>query len=157
MVDLFETLKMFHVLAAVIWVGGAAAVQVFAIRTVAASDPHRMAAFAKDAEWVGTRVFTPASLLVLALGIWMVIDNPGIGFGDTWIVLGLGGIIFSALVGSIFLGPESGRIGKLIDAEGADSPEVQRRLKRIFLVSRVELVILLLVVVDMVVRPGGAY
>lgn len=155
--DLFETLKTLHVLAAVIWVGGAAAVQVFAIRTLAASEPQRIAAFAKDTEWVGTRIFTPASLLVLALGIWMVIDRPEIAFGDTWIILGLVGIIFSALVGSLFLGPESGRIGKLIEGEGADSPEVQRRLRRIFLVSRVELVILLLIVVNMVVRPGGAY
>lgn len=155
--DLFESLKMVHVLAAVIWVGGAAAVQVFAIRTLAASEPARIAAFAKDAEWVGTRIFTPASLIVLGMGVWMVIDRPEIAFGDTWIVLGLGGIIFSALVGSLFLGPESGRIGNLIEAEGADSPEVQRRLRRIFLISRVELAILLLIVVDMVVRPGAPY
>lgn len=152
--DLFEGLKVFHVLAAVIWVGGAAAVQVFAIRTLGAAEPARMAAFAKDAEWVGTRIFTPASLLVLAMGIWMVVDRPDFAFGDTWIVLGLGGILFSALVGSLFLGPESGRIGKLIEANGADNPEVQRRLRRIFVISRIELVVLLLIVVDMVVKPG---
>lgn len=155
--DTFEVLKTLHVLAAVIWVGGAAATQVYAIRATNSNDPTRMAALAKDAEFVGTRVFTPASLLVLGLGIWMVIDREEIAFGDTWIVLGLIGILFSALVGSIFLGPESGRIGKLIDAEGAESPEVSRRLKRIFLVSRVELVVLLLVVVDMVVRPGAPF
>lgn len=152
--DLFEGLKTLHILAAVIWVGGAAAVQVFAIRTLAASEPARIAAFAKDTEWVGTRIFTPASLLVLAMGIWMVADRPDFAFGDAWILLGLGGILFSALVGSLFLGPESGRIGRLIEAEGADSPEVQRRLRRIFLISRIELVILLLIVVDMVVKPG---
>ena len=155
--DLFETLKTLHVLAAVIWVGGAAAVQVFAIRTMSAADPARLAGFAKDTEWVGTRIFTPASLLVLALGIWMVVERPEIAFGDTWILLGLGGILFSALVGSLFLGPESGRIGKLMETESPDSPEVQRRLKRIFLISRIELTVLLLVVVDMVVRPGGPY
>ena len=155
--DAFEVMKTFHVLAAVIWVGGAAATQIYAMRATNSNDPTRMATLAKEAEFVGTRVFLPASLLVLALGIAMVIDRPEIAFGDTWIVLGLTGILFSALVGSIFLGPESGRIGKLIDAEGADSPEVNRRLKRIFLVSRIELVVLLLVVVDMVVRPGGPY
>ena len=155
--DLFEGLKLLHVLAAVVWVGGAAASQMFALRTLSASDPTRMAAFAKDAEWVGMRVFMPASLVVLAMGIWMVLDRPEIAFGDTWIILGLGGILFSALVGSLFLGPESGKIGKLIDAEGADNPEVQRRLKRIFLISRIELAVLLLVVVDMVVRTGSPY
>ena len=155
--DPFELLKTFHVLAAVIWVGGAAATQIFAIKATRAADGTRMAAFAQDAEWVGMRVFLPASLLVLALGIAMVIDRPEIAFGDLWIILGLGGILFSALVGSLFLGPESGRIGKIIEAEGPGSPEATRRLKRIFLVSRIELVVLLLVVVDMVVRPGGPY
>ena len=155
--DVFELLKTFHVLAAVIWVGGAAATQIFAIKATRTADGSRMATFASDAEWVGMRVFLPASLLVLALGIAMVIDRPEIAFGDLWIILGLSGILFSALVGSVFLGPESGRIGKIIEAEGPDSPEAARRLKRIFLVSRIELVVLLLVVVDMVVRPGGPY
>lgn len=37
---------------------------------------------------------------------------------------------------------------------GADDPEVQRRVQRIFTISRYDLAVLLLVVVDMVVKPG---
>ena len=152
--DSYELMKTFHVLAAVIWVGGAAAVQVLAIRTVRAANPERTATFAKEAEWLGMRVFLPATLLLLALGIGMVIEQEAWAFGDTWILIGLGGILFSALVGSFFLGPESGRVGNLIETEGADSPEVARRLRRLFLISRIELVVLVLVVADMVIKPG---
>ena len=35
-----------------------------------------------------------------------------------------------------------------------DSPEAKQRINRIFLVSRFELVLLLLVIFDMVVKPG---
>ena len=35
-----------------------------------------------------------------------------------------------------------------------ESPEAKARIRRIFLVSRFELVLLLLVVFDMVVKPG---
>lgn len=153
--DLTEILKTIHVLAAVVWVGGAAASQFYAIRIQRSGDPARLAAFGKDAEWVGMRVFMPASILVLLLGIWMVVRVEFYAFGDAWILIGLGGILFSALVGSLFLGPESGRLGKLIEAEGPENPEVQRRMSRLYLVSRIELAILLLVVVDMVVRPGS--
>ena len=152
--DSYELMKTFHVLAAVIWVGGAATLQVLAIRATQASEPGRIAAFAKEAEWVGMRIFLPVSVLLLALGIGMVINEEAWGFGDTWILIGLGGILFSILVGALFLGPESGRIGNLIDAEGGDSPEVTRRLKRIFLISRIELVILMLIVDDIVIKPG---
>ena len=60
-----------------------------------------------------------------------------------------------AEVGSSFLGPESGRIAKIVETEGAASPNAQARIKRIFLISRIELVLLLLVVIDMVVKPGA--
>ena len=149
----YELLKTIHVLFAVIWVGGAATTQVLATRLSRANEPGRMAAFAKDIEFVGTRVFMPASLIVLAAGIWMVADS-GWNFTDLWIVFGLIGIAFSATVGAAFLGPESGRIGRLIETKGPEDAEVTARLNRIFLVSRVELVILLLIVVNMVVKPG---
>jgi uncharacterized membrane protein len=150
----YELLKTIHVLFAVIWVGGAATTQILATRLSRANDPGRMAAFAKDIEFVGTRVFAPASVIVLGAGIWMVADS-GWSFTDLWIVFGLAGIAFSATVGSAFLGPESGRIGRLIEAKGPADSEVTARLNRIFLISRVELVILLLIVVNMVVKPGA--
>ena len=152
--DLSEFLTMLHVVAAVIWVGGAFAAQMYALRARAAEDPARMSQFGQDTEWIGTRIFTPASLLVLALGITLVVREPVYAFGDTWILIGLGGILFSALVGSLFLGPESGRLAKVIAEKGPGDPEVKRRIDRLTLVSRIELGILLLVVADMVVKPG---
>jgi len=64
-------------------------------------------------------------------------------------------IILSAIAGAGFLGPESGRIGKLVESEGFDSPEVRRRFRRVLTVSRVELILLFLVIADMVVKPGA--
>jgi uncharacterized membrane protein len=152
---LYDLTKFLHIFAAVVWVGGAITLQLLAIRIERSNDSPRMVQLAHDAEFVGQRVFFPASLLVLLLGIGLVVENEVVGFTDLWIIFGLVGIAFSALTGSLFLGPESGRVGKLIDAEGAESPEVQRRLKRIFLISRIELVVLTLVVFDMVIRPGS--
>jgi hypothetical protein len=39
--------------------------------------------------------------------------------------------------------------------QGEAAPEVGTRLSRIFLVSRIELVVLLLVVADMALKPGS--
>jgi hypothetical protein len=84
----------------------------------------------------------------------MVVDS-GWAFTDLWIILGLIGIAFSAIVGATYLGPESGRIGVLIEERGPADAEVVSRLNRLFMVSRVELVILLLIVINMVVKPGA--
>lgn len=151
--DAYELSKTIHVLAAVIWVGGAAATQLYAMRAKASGEPGRLAAFARDAEWIGPRVFLPMSLLLVATGFWMIAE--GNLEWEAWIIIALVAWAASALTGAAFLGPESGRVAAAIDREGPESPDAQRRISRIFLISRIELLILLLIVVDMVVKPGA--
>ena len=151
--DFYEFLLTLHVLAAVVWVGGASAPQVYAMRATRANEPARLVGFTRDAEWIGTRVFLPMSLILVASGFGMIGDA-SLDF-DAWIIIGLAIWLFSAGVGSSFLGPESGRIANIVEAEGPESPNAQARIQRIFLVSRIELLLLLLVVINMVVKPGA--
>ncbi len=149
----YEWLLFLHIAAAIVWLGGGMAIQVLAIRANRAVDPARMTTIAHEAEWFGTRIALPSSLTVLVVGIILTIDGPW-DFGQTWIVLALIGFGLSFVTGAAFLGPESGRIGKLLAAEGPESPAVRARIQRIFLVSRIELVLLYLIVLDMVLKPG---
>ena len=72
-----------------------------------------------------------------------------------WLVFALVVWIASFLTGAGFLGPESGRIQKTINEKGIESDEAQARIRRIFLVSRIELILLILVVLDMTLKPGS--
>jgi len=152
-VNRYDWLLFFHIAAAIVWLGGGAAIQVLAIRANRADDPARMTGIASDAEWIGMRIFLPSSLIVLVLGIILTVDGPW-DFGQTWIILALIGFGMSFVTGAAFLGPESGRISKLLAAEGPESPAVRARIQRIFLVSRIELGLLYLIVLDMVLKPG---
>jgi hypothetical protein len=76
-------------------------------------------------------------------------------WGANWIVFGLVAFAMSFAVGAGFLGPEGGRIAAVIEREGPQSPEAQARIRRILLISRCELVVLVTVVVNMVVKPAG--
>ena len=95
----------------------------------------------------------PASLLALVAGILMVLDSDFYGFGDDWIVIALVLFAVTFAAGAGFFGPESGRIAKLIEAEGPTSPAVGARIRRILALSRADLVLLFLIVYDMVVKP----
>jgi uncharacterized membrane protein len=143
-----------HVLAAVIWVGGAFTLQMLATKAVRSNDPARVSALGADAQFVGQRVFFPASVAVLVFGIWLVIDSEAWAFGQAWIIFALIVSAASAVVGMAYFGPESQRISKLTEELGPEHPDVAVRIKRIFLVGRIELILLLLVVADMVVKPG---
>jgi hypothetical protein len=78
-----------------------------------------------------------------------------LNFTDTWIVLGLIGIAATIVTGVGFLGPESERLGKAFVERGPSDPEIGRRISRILVISRVDLVVLILVVADMVFKPGA--
>ena len=146
--------KSVHVTAAAIWVGGAAMIQFFSLRIVRTGDAMRQADFAKDTEVVGRRVFMPSALILLLAGIAMMI-NLDWPWGANWIVFGLVAFAISFVLGAGFLGPEGGRIAAVIEREGPGSPEAQARIRRILLVSRCELVVLVTVLVNMVVKPSG--
>ena len=146
--------KSVHVVAAAVWVGGAFFIQALAFRITRSGDAKRQADFAKDSEVVGMRVFIPSTWLVLLAGIGMMI-NLDWSWGQNWIVFGLIAFALSFVVGAGFLGPEGGRIAAVIEREGPASPEAQARIRRILTISRCELVVLITVIVNMVVKPAG--
>jgi uncharacterized membrane protein len=146
----FTFLLFLHVSVAVIWIGGGLMMQMFGIRAAMSGDPGRMAALGHDIEWIANRLFIPASLIAFVSGILLVVESDFYGFGDDWIVIGLALYATTFLAGLLFLGPESGRIGKL-SAEG--SPEAGPRTLRLIMLARLDLVLLFLLLYDMTVKP----
>jgi len=142
-----------HILAAVIWVGGAFTIQLLAIRASRPSATLQIGSLASEIEWVGTRVFIPSSLILVAMGFLLI--HQGDWDYKFFIVFALIVWIASFLVGAGFLGPQSRKLGEEVERHGPDSAQVRARLQRVFLVSRVELVFLILVVLDMALKPGS--
>jgi uncharacterized membrane protein len=148
----YELLVFLHVAAAIVWLGSSFFLQVLIFRAERVGDHAMKKSLGDSAEWLARRIFIPASLLVLVLGVLLVLDAPW-QFDDLWILIGLGGFLFSFLVGIGLIEPEGKRIGQTIARVGPEHPEVARRIRKINIISRVELVILYLVVADMVIKP----
>ena len=152
--DAYKWWLAFHILLAVIWVGSNTAIQIFVIRAIRAG-PDRTAYFAGEIEWYGTRVLVPASLTLVIIGFILLHVSAGAyDLGQGWVLFGFIVWLLSFIAGAGYLGPESGRLSKLVDERGPDDPEYKARLSRVFVVSRIELVLLILVVLDMAVKPG---
>jgi uncharacterized membrane protein len=152
-VTLYEALLLLHIVAAIVWVGGAITIDILATRVIRVGGGV-VAEFIQQIGWMGKAVFMPASISVLGLGIAMVAVNDAWTIGQLWIVLALVGIGISVITGAAFFGPEAARVSRALQVGGPDDPEVRRRLRRIMLVSRLDLLILLLIVADMVIKPG---
>jgi uncharacterized membrane protein len=147
----YDWIKAFHIFLAVVWVGGAVLLNLLAVFALRSLLPGRKAEFAREAAWAGTRIFTPASFALLALGFWMIYD---LDWGyPLWIVLGLAAFALSFLIGVAFLGPQSAKTARVIEQYGPDSPEATAQIRRVVTVARVDLVILVFAVFDMVLKP----
>jgi uncharacterized membrane protein len=150
----YNTLKFLHVLSAITWVGGNIYAQVLATKVISEGDPVHLGKLAKDLGDLGNRLLLPAAVSVLGFGVWLVAASP-LNFTDTWVLFGLLGIAITAVTGSVFIGPEAGRLGTLATERDPANPEIQRRIRRVVSISRIDLVVLVLVVADMVFKPGS--
>jgi uncharacterized membrane protein len=150
--DWYAVFKTVHVLMAVVWVGGGVLLMVLALAAERTRDPGELAIVARQAAFVGERVFAPAGLIVFLMGIAMMI-NTDWGWGRFWVVAGLIGYAATFVNGVAVLSPMAKKITVLVDAHGAASPEAQAAIQRILLIARVDVAVLLLVVADMVAKP----
>jgi uncharacterized membrane protein len=146
-----------HVLSAIVWIGGSIVLTILAGRVARSSDPARIVAFGADAEFVGKRIFAPASGLLLITGVGATITTYGAeGFKKLFIALGVVGWIAVAGIGGGLIGPLSGRLERLLADSGPSDPDVAKISGRIERLNRLELVLFLLLVADMTFKPGLA-
>lgn len=148
----YEFWLFLHVVAAITWVGGAGAIQVFGVLTKRAADPAKTVFFARNVAWTVMRVFLPASILAFVSGVGLV-ETVGWDWGEPFIVFGL--VLWAAVsvVAFGFLARAQGRAALRLEAEGP-SPALMLRFRNLVLLSRVLLAVLLLIVFLMTVKPG---
>lgn len=145
--------KAIHVVSAVLWIGGGAFLTFMAMATERADDPGRMVEIARQAEWGATRIFVPASFVVLAMGIAMTI-NGELDWGQFWLVFGLVAWAISTAIGIGYLTPRVKKLATLLEDHDPRDPQVQSVVTPLLLAARLDIALLLLIVVDMTVKPS---
>jgi uncharacterized membrane protein len=148
----FEAFQTVHVVFVVVWIGGGAALTILGIVAETKHDSAQLAAIAKQAAFLGQRVFAPAAIVVVVMGGAMV-QNAHIGYDHFWIVFGLLGFLATFVIGIAVLSPMSVKVSAIIEAKGPDSPEATAAISKILLIARADVAMLLLVIVDMVAKP----
>jgi uncharacterized membrane protein len=151
---LYELLLFLHVVAAIIWVGAATTYFALELRTDLSGDLVREAGHNDDAGWLAPRLFIPASMATLILGVLAAIEGSW-DFGSLWITIGLVGFGVSFAVGIGYFEPEMKKLVAAVERGGAADPEVRRRVANLKMVGRIELTVLYIVVATMVLKPTG--
>jgi uncharacterized membrane protein len=137
----------------VIWAGGDLTLTTLGIRYERLSDAATLAVLGKVGTWIGTRVYTPASIAAVAFGIALMVEGD-LDWGQFWVLYGLVGWTIAFTLGVSFVGPELGRIDQAAQAHGPESDEVRRRVRRLFAIFRFDTALLTSIVIVMAAKPS---
>src|SRR5262249_13301214 len=148
----YDWLMLLHVLAAMIWLGGTLTLSVLATYLVRHRERAAIARFVASLRVIGPLVLAPATLGVVGLGIWLVLDSDAWNFGQTWVRLALALFTAAFLVGAIFQSRAAIGAQRAV-AEGNDA-EAAKQLTRWAWGSRTVLIALVVATWDMVMKPG---
>jgi uncharacterized membrane protein len=145
-------LKLGHVLGAMVWLGGGLMLSVMGARARASNDPAAIRQFARALAWVGPRVLLPAVVAVLVFGVWLVLSSAAWDFAQPWIIIAIALFALTFVIGAGYLGRIAIRLERAVDT--AADTDSRRLLDRWLLGYGVVLIVLVVIVADMVLKPG---
>ena len=150
--SLYDWLMFLHILAGMVWLGGLATLVAFVSLVLRHDDPNELRRFTASLGVIGPAVLGPATIAVVGLGVWLVLDSDVWGFGQTWIVVALALFAVAFLVGAVFQSRSA--IAAQRAAEAGDHLMATRELRHWAWGMRLILVLVVAVTWDMVFKPG---
>ena len=121
--DMRDLLLTIHILSAAAWIGGALYATISLPRHAANAGVAKT--LAVD-QWLGPRFFGTAVGLLLLSGIGLVVDSEVFGWGDAFVLIGIGVIVISsALEGAVF----SPAMKKAAESEDELSDSTRRTIR----------------------------
>lgn len=121
-------LLFIHILAAGAWIG-ANVTQLVVTPSMQKTGGTAAAAWMRQTVRMGTRIFTPAALILLVTGILLVIDEDVYEFEQVFVVIGVLMVIIGAVLGMRVFGPQGKKAAELHESgDQSAAAAVHRKL-----------------------------
>ena len=151
----FSLFKWIHVTVAVFWVGGGLLLTILGLKAELSDNPTEIVTLARWAAFVGEKLFAPAGIVVVGMGVAMLVygGDPLISWSKFWVIAGLVGYALTFVTGIAVLSPQAKKVERAAVSHGPEAPETIAEIKKILVIARFDIAVLLLVVADMVTKP----
>jgi uncharacterized membrane protein len=147
----YSWLKLAHLLAVIVWVGGSLVMSFLTAAFLRSGNRDATTLFLKEAGFYGPMVVGPSSLLVFFTGLGMAAMARL--FGALWVQLGFGGIVLHFILGAGLIRAASIRLQNALAAPAGGEPALRTAGRRLGFLNVVYLLVLVFVVAVMVLKP----
>jgi hypothetical protein len=144
-----------HVLGAIVWIGGGLMLLLIGVRVRSSAGPTAAAEFARTLPYVALRALTPAIAVILVTGVVMVLTSAAWRFSQLWVLLALGLLVLAFAIGALYLSRTGSALLRAASEDVGDVASVTAVLDRWLLGYGVVLLLLVIVVWDMIFKPGA--
>jgi hypothetical protein len=150
--ELRDILLVLHIAAAGTWLG-TNIVQAIVPSMAAGQGPQAVAGWYRVAARLINRLYLPVAIVLLATGIWMVLESNTYSFESVFVSIGMGMIVVGFLLGRFVFEPTSKRAAQAVDAGDPDATKAAAG--RIAAFGVVDTLLLLFTMTAMVMRLGA--
>ena len=148
-----QTVWLFlHVLAAAVWFGSNYAVMTMSMR-YAGVEGQSAADFQRTLADLGLKAQTPAAVLVLISGIFLVLGTEAYGFGSSFVSLGFFTVLVGAVLGSRVFGPYARKAAEQHDS--GDTAGARATERKVAQIGAADMLLLVVTIAAMVWRWGA--
>jgi uncharacterized membrane protein len=151
---LLPWLKLLHILSAIVWLGGGLMLLLVATYVRSRREPEAVRLFSRLLPFAALRSLTPAVVVLLVTGVWLVLAGVGWSFSQLWVQLALGLFALAFLIGAAYMSRVAGQLERVAKAEVLDQRDASAVLARWQLGYGLILLALVVAAWDMVFKPG---
>lgn len=149
-----EWLLFFHVLFAVVWLGGAVYVEGLMATANRTGDASAvMGVFTRVAP-TNRRLFSVAGIGAIVFGFWLVAEL-GLEFEAVWISVAIVVALLALAIDLFYETPRASKIVALVDANGAGDAEAAELAKKVSMSGHVRTLLLFVAFVMMIFKIGA--
>jgi uncharacterized membrane protein len=152
MLGVFSILKFLHIVAAITWVGGVITMTLLNARLASTRNSAAMAALSSVGGFLGQRVFGPAAALTLLAGLATAL-YAGFPMRSLWIIWGFLVILISFGMTATVTRSTTRRLGALAATPNSDAAQTAALQRRLWILTALNILLLLSAVWVMVSKP----
>lgn len=144
-----EILLTLHIAAAATWFG-ANIIQAVVPPMMAKQSVEAVAGWYRVGAGLSKKLYTPASILVLITGVWMVLRIEAFGFGTRFVTVGFTVIVVGAILGIFVFTPGGEAAAEAV--ESGDQSRIEKTTAQLATWGTVDTLLILFTIGTMVIR-----
>lgn len=144
-----DVLLVLHIAGAGTWLG-ANVVQAVTPPALARTGAGALAGWYRTTKQFSTRLYIPASLLILVTGVLMVLQSDAYGFASTFVTIGFGMLIVGGILGRLVFEPGGEAAAEAVESE--DAAATRAATGRLATFGVIDTLLLLFTITAMVLR-----